>query len=48
MIYVYAVVAVVFLIIALFLFLPARIQIVLGGENKADIKLFFFCGILNR
>lgn len=46
MIYVYAVVAVVFLIIALFLFLPARIQIVLGGENKADIKLFFFCGIL--
>lgn len=46
MIYVYAILAVIFLVISLFLILPGKIQIILGGENFADITLYFFGGIL--
>ena len=46
MIYVYAILAVVFVILALFFVLPAKIQITLAKKNFADIKLFFFGGVL--
>ncbi len=46
MIYVYAILAIVFSVILLFLFLPGKIQIGYGKSNTADIKLFFFGGML--
>ena len=46
MVYVYAILAVILLIISLFLILPGRIQIILGGENFADVTLYFFGGLL--